>query len=57
LFNTTSGKSAGYSMAIDGYKLDAYASNGPALDGGRRVNQQKDVCTGTWCRLRLEHWP
>jgi formylmethanofuran dehydrogenase subunit E-like metal-binding protein len=47
MFNTTSGKSAGYSMAIAGDKLDAYASNGvQPMTVAMRVNQQKDVCTG-----------
>ena len=47
MFNTTSGKSAGYSMAIGNDQLYGYAQSGvQPMTVAMRVNQKKDVCTG-----------
>jgi formylmethanofuran dehydrogenase subunit E-like metal-binding protein len=47
MFNTTSGKSAGYSMAIGGKKLEEYASGGvKPMTVAMRINPKKDECTG-----------
>jgi formylmethanofuran dehydrogenase subunit E-like metal-binding protein len=47
MFNTTSGKSGGYAMAIGGKELKEYASGGvKPMTVAMRVNPKKDVCTG-----------
>ena len=47
MFNTTPGKSGGFSMSIDGKKLQEYASGGVApMTVAMRVNRKKDECNG-----------
>ena len=48
MFNTTSGKSGGFSMAMDGKTLKKYSSGGVrAMTVAMRVNPKKDECIGT----------
>jgi hypothetical protein len=47
MFNSTSGKSAGYAMALGGKKLEEYASSGvKPMTVAMRINPKKDECTG-----------
>jgi formylmethanofuran dehydrogenase subunit E-like metal-binding protein len=47
MFNTTSGKSGGYAMAIDGKKLGEYAlGDVTPMTVAMRVNNKKDECAG-----------
>ena len=47
MFNTTSGKSAGYAMALGRKNLEEYASSGvKPMTVAMRINPKKDECTG-----------
>ena len=47
MFNTTSGKSSGYSMNASGPAMAGYTVDGVSpTTAAMRVNQKKDICTG-----------